>query len=62
MGDSTWDAAGQLRTLAVDLVQQGRTADATAVLVAIGAVEMLPTFAEAGGPGGSVQPAPSPGY
>jgi hypothetical protein len=62
MGDFHWDAAAQLRKLAVDLVHQGRTADATAVLVSIGAIEMLQTFAEAGGAGSTVQPAQSPGY
>jgi hypothetical protein len=60
MGDTVEDIAGQLRTLAVELVRDNKTADAMAVLVSIGAIEMLSTFAGDGG--GNPEATHSPGY
>jgi hypothetical protein len=60
MGDTVEEIAGQLRTLAVELVRDSKSADAMAVLVSIGAIEMLSTFAGEGDSG--PQPSHSPGY
>jgi hypothetical protein len=60
MGDTAWDVTGQLRKLAVELVRDGKTADAMAVLASIGAMEMLQTFGA--DPGAGLQPAHSPDY
>jgi hypothetical protein len=62
MGDTVQDVAGQLRKLAVELVRSGKQADAAAVLAGIGAIEMLPMFADQTGAGASSQPSHSPGY
>ncbi len=63
MGDTVEDVAGQLRKLAVELVHASRAAEATAVLVGIGAVEMLKTFVgDSRTTGSNPQSAHSPGY
>jgi hypothetical protein len=61
--ESAWDVTGQLRKLAVELVRDGRTAEARSVFASIGAVEMMPTFSDPGGAAGAaVEPAPTPDY
>ncbi len=60
MGDTAWDVTGQLRKLAVELVRDGKTAEAMAVLASIGAVEMLQTFS--GEAGAALQPPHTPDY
>lgn len=61
--ETAWDVTGQLRKLAVELVRDGRTAEAMSVFASIGAVEMMPTFSAAGGAAGAaVEPAPTPDY
>ena len=63
MGDTVEDVAGLLRKLAVALIRTGRAADAAAVMVGIGAVEMLSMFAEERAPAQlSPQASHSPGY
>ncbi len=63
MGDTVEDVAGQLRKLAVELVRAGRAAESTAVLVGIGAIEMLQTFAgDSANTSPNPQSAHSPGY
>ena len=46
MAETVDQVTGSLRTLAVELVRNGRTSEAAAVLAGIGAVEMLGMFAE----------------
>jgi hypothetical protein len=58
--ETAWDVTGQLRQLAVELVRDGRTAEAMSVFASIGAVEMMPTFS--GVAGAAVQPAHTPDY
>jgi hypothetical protein len=53
---AAWDVTGQLRTLAVELVRDGRSADAMAVLASIGALEMLSTFSGEAGVAGAASP------
>jgi hypothetical protein len=63
MGDTVEDIAGRLRKLAVELVRSNKAADAAAVLVGIGAVEMLSMFAGESGPSGpKPQASQPPGY
>jgi hypothetical protein len=63
MGDIVEDVSGRLRKLAVDLVRSSKPEDAAAVLVGIGALEMLSMFSDEASPvGRSPQPALSPGY
>jgi len=63
MGDTIDTVSGRLRKLAVDLVRNSKPEDAAAVLVGIGAVEMLSQFSDAAS---AAQRAPqaalSPGY
>ena len=58
--ETAWDVTGQLRKLAVELVRDGRTADAMSVFASIGAVEMMSTFS--GVAGAAVEPAHTPDY
>jgi hypothetical protein len=61
--ETAWDVTGQLRQLAVELVRDGRTAEAMSVFASIGAVEMMPTFSGVAGVAGTaVQPAHTPDY
>jgi hypothetical protein len=63
MGDTVEDVSGRLRKLAVDLVRDSKPEDAAAVLVGIGAVEMLSEFGDEPAPvGRAPQAALSPGY
>jgi hypothetical protein len=63
MGETAWDVTGQLRTLAVELVRDGKSADAMAVLASIGAVEMLHVFGGEGGPANTaIEPSHTPDY
>jgi len=63
MGDTIDTVSGRLRKLAVDLVRNSKPEDAAAVLVGIGAVEMLSQFSDAASPAQRApQAALSPGY
>ncbi len=66
MGDTVEDVSGRLRRLAVDLVRNSKPEDAAAVLVGIGAVELLSQFGDSGATDSPAQRAPqaalSPGY
>jgi hypothetical protein len=63
MGDTIDDVSGRLRKLAVDLVRSSKPEDAAAVLVGIGAVEMLSQFGDEAVPAERVpQAALTPGY
>lgn len=44
--DTVADVSARLRALAVELVRAGNASDASAVLSAVGAIEMLSVFAE----------------
>jgi hypothetical protein len=50
MGDTVEDVSGRLRKIAVELVRDGKAADAAAVLAGIGAVEMLSMFGAGAAP------------
>ncbi len=61
--ETAWDVTGQLRALAVELVRDGRTAEAMSVFASIGALEMMTTFSGDGGAAGAaVEPAHTPDY
>lgn len=63
MGDTVENVSGRLRRLAVDLVRDSKHEDAAAVLVGIGAVEMLSLFGGEAAPTEWVpQAALTPGY
>ena len=63
MGDTIETVSSRLRLLAVDLVRTSKPEDAAAVLVGIGAIEMLSMFADAAAPAGRApQAALAPGY
>ena len=63
MGDTVENVSGRLRRLAADLVRTSKPEDAAAVLVGIGAVEMLSMFSDEAAPAERApQAALSPGY